>query len=205
MTSRRAILAGALAATLPLAARAQDADPAELLKPGPLDDIWRGEASARVTVIEYASLTCGHCGRFHRGAWKEIKSRYVDRGLVRFTLRPFPLDPLSTVAFMMARSEPSRYYAVVDLLFETQDRWAYVDEPLQALRQTLLTADFTQESLERLLRDQRLLDGVNGVKERGEVAFKVAATPTFFINGQRRQGAISIDEFEAIIRPILGP
>lgn len=204
MSTRRAILAGALLAGLPLAARAQEADPAELAKPGPLDDLWLGEAGAKVALIEYASLTCGHCARFHRGAWKEIRARYVDQGLVRFTLRPFPLDPLSTVAFMMARSDPARYYPLTDLLFETQDNWAFVEKPLQALRQTLLSADFTQESFERVLRDQQLLDGVNGVKERGEAAFKVAATPTFFINGQHRQGAISIDEFEAIIKPILG-
>lgn len=204
MTTRRAILAGALAASLPLAARAQDGDPADLLRPGPLDDLWLGEASAKVTVIEYASLTCGHCARFHRGTWKDIKSRHVEKGLVRFTLRPFPLDPLSTVAFMMARSDPERYYPLTDLLFETQESWAFVDQPLQALRQTLLKADFTQESFERVLRDQQLLDAVNGSKERGEEAFKVSATPTFFINGQHRQGAISIDEFEAIIKPILG-
>lgn len=204
METRRAILAGALAASIPFAVRADGIDPAELLKPGPLDDLWLGPETAKVAVIEYASLTCGHCARFHRGTWKDLKARYVDKGSVRFTLRPFPLDPLSTVAFVMARSDPARYYAVVDLLFETQESWAYVDKPLQALRQTLLTADFAQESFERVLRDQQLLDAVNGVRTRGEEAFKVAATPTFFINGQHRQGAISIDEFEAIIKPLLG-
>ena len=207
MTTRRSILAGGLVAALPLplhVARASDVDPAALLDPGPLEDLWLGPAGAKVTVIEYASLTCGHCGRFHRTTWKDLRARYVDRGLMRFSLRAFPLDPLSTLAFMLARSEPQRYYPIVDLLFETQETWAFVDNPLQALRQTLAKADFAQESFERVLRDTTLLDAVNGAKERGDRIFKVEATPTFFINGQRRQGAISIDEFETIIRPILG-
>jgi len=204
VATRRAVLAAALAAALPLGARAGTAFEAELLKPGPLEDIWLGPANAPVTVIEYASLTCSHCGHFHRGAGKELRARYIDKGLARLALRPFPLDPLSTVAFMMALSEPARYYEIVDLLFETQDHWAYVADPLPVLRETLAKADFTQESFERVLRDQELLVRVNDTRERGAEVFKVEATPTFFINGQHRQGAISIDEFEEIIRPILG-
>lgn len=205
MASRRTVLAGTLAAALAPTARAADADPQELLKPGPLADLWLGPAEAGIVVVEYASLTCGHCGRFHRTTWKPLKQRWIDRGLVRFTLRPFPLDPLSTVAFMMARSEPARYYDLVDLLFETQESWAYVARPLDSLRQTLLTADFAQDSFDRVLRDQALLDGVNAVKERGAAVFKVEATPTFFINGRYRQGVIAIDAFEDIIKPMLGP
>ena len=34
--------------------------------------------------------------------------------------------------------------------------------------------------------------------------FKVNSTPTFFINGQRQPGSLSIDELEKIIKPLLG-
>lgn len=204
MTTRRAILIAAATAGLPFGARADDALQAELLKPGPQEDIWLGPADAPVTVIEYASLTCSHCARFHRTTWSDLKARHVDKGLARFALRPFPLDPLSTLGFMVALSDPARYYGIVDLLFRTQEHWAYAADPLPALRETLTKADFTQESFERVLRDQELLVRVNDVKERGAEVFKVEATPTFFINGQHRQGAISIEEFEDIIKPTLG-
>jgi protein-disulfide isomerase len=54
------------------------------------------------------------------------------------------------------------------------------------------------------LRDQKLYDAVNAVKNRGTEKFKVDSTPTFFVNGQRIKGAASIDELEKIIKPILG-
>ncbi|HMO29344.1 DsbA family protein [Enterovirga sp.] len=203
--SRRALLAGALVAALPRGARAAQIDPDELLRPGPLEDLWLGPPEAKVTVIEYASLTCSHCAHFHKATFGELRKRFIDTGRMRFTLRPFPLDPLSTLAFMMARSEPARYYELTGLLFETQESWAFADKPVDALRQRLLSAGFTQESFDRVLHDQALLDGVNAVKERGIDAFGVKATPTFFINGQRRQGAISIEDFETIIGPLPGP
>ena len=202
MATRRTILLASLAAALP--ARAAAPDKAELLNPGPLPDLWLGPDGAKVAIVEYASLTCGHCARFHRDTWPALKTRWVAPGHVRYTLRPFPLDPLSTVAFMLVRSEPERYYERIDLLFASQHDWTVAEKPLDALRQTLLTTGFAQESVERVLRDQTLLDAVNGVRDRGEKAFGVEATPTFFIDGQKRQGAISIDDMEAIIRPILG-
>jgi protein-disulfide isomerase len=65
-------------------------------------------------------------------------------------------------------------------------------------------AGFSQEKFEATLRDQKLLDAVNAVKNRGAEKFKVESTPTFFVNGQRVPGAVTIDELEKIIKPILG-
>ena len=63
-----------------------------LAKPNPLGEIVLGDPSALVTVVEYASLTCGHCGAFHNQVLPEIKRDYVDKGLVKFYFRPFPFD-----------------------------------------------------------------------------------------------------------------
>ena len=65
-------------------------------------------------------------------------------------------------------------------------------------------AGFSQEKFEACLQDQKLYDAVNAVKNRGVEVFKVDSTPTFFINGQRHPGAMSIDEIEKIIKPLLG-
>jgi protein-disulfide isomerase len=39
--------------------------------------------------------------------------------------------------------------------------------------------------------------------ERGSTEFGVNATPTFFINGQKYAGALSVDEMSAIIDKLL--
>jgi protein-disulfide isomerase len=208
MTTRREMLgllgAAGAAALMPGAALAQNAPVQDLAVPGPLGDVWLGPADAKVTIIEYASLTCSHCATFHKDTYPKLKERYIDTGKVRFTLREFPLDPLATAGFMLARCEgESKYYPITDLLFDTQRTWAFVDKPLDALQQMLKQAGFSQEKFESCLRYQKLYEAVNAVRKRGEEKFKVNSTPTFFINGQRHGGSLSIDELEKIIKPML--
>ena len=208
MMTRREMLGllGAVGAValMPGAALAQNAPVQDLAVPGPLGDVWLGPADAKVTIIEYASLTCSHCATFHKDTYPKLKERYIDTGKVRFTLREFPLDPLATAGFMLARCEgESKYYPITDLLFDTQRTWAFVDKPLDALQQMLKQAGFSQEKFESCLRDQKLYEAVNAVRKRGEEKFKVNSTPTFFINGQRHGGSLSIDELEKIIKPML--
>ncbi len=211
MTSRRqvmrqamhgALLGSAALALSPLlgghGAQAQD-----LGVSGPLGDVWLGKPDAKVSIIEYASLTCGHCATFHRDTWPALKAKYIDTGKVRFVLREFPLDPLATAGFMLARCNGNeRYYPMTDLLFAQQRNWAFTDKPVDALSTMVKQAGFTQESFEACLKRQDIYDAVTQVKDGGAKA-GVDSTPTFFINGQKRSGALSIAEFEKIIEPLL--
>jgi protein-disulfide isomerase len=139
------------------------------------------------------------------GTYPQLKSRYIDTGKVRFVLREFPLDPLATAGFMLARCDGNdKYYPVTDLLFDQQRNWAFTDKPLDALRSMMRQAGFSQEKFDACLKDQKLYDAVNAVKNRGMEQFRVDSTPTFFINGQRHPGSMSIDELEKIIKPVLG-
>jgi protein-disulfide isomerase len=210
MISRRIALGtlASAAAAVGFGARpalAQNVSPNDLRVPGPLGDSWLGPETAKVTIVEYASLTCSHCATFHERTFPELKKRYVESGQVRFALREFPLDPLAMAGFMLARADGgARYYPITDLLFETQRSWAFSNKPLDALAQTMRQAGMSQEKFESTLRDQKLYEGVNAVKNRAVELFKVESTPTFFVNGQRIPGAVSIDELEKVMKPILG-
>jgi protein-disulfide isomerase len=186
---------------LPRAAHAADTvDVAELMKPGPLGDNILGDANAPITVVEYMSLTCSHCKHFHDTTWKPLKENYIDTGKVRFILRDFPLDPLATAAIMLAHAAPNdKFFEMVDLLFDQQEKWAFVDDPVSALLAIAKQVGFTQETFELTLKNQALLDGVNAVKERGASQFGVNSTPTFFINGARHPGALSFEEMEKLL------
>ena len=204
MTNRRQLLTGAAgiaAAALAggTAARAQT----KLPDAGPLGDVWLGTADAKVTIVEYASLTCSHCATFHAATWPELKKKYIDTGKVRFTLREFPLDPLATAGFMLARCNGNdKYVPMTDLLFAQQRNWAFTDKPVDALSSLVKQAGFTQESFEACLKRQDIYDAVTVVKDGGAKA-GVDSTPTFFINGQKRSGALTIAEFDKILEPLL--
>ncbi|MDE2017827.1 MAG: DsbA family protein [Hyphomicrobiales bacterium] len=208
--SRRAFLAATAALVAAGGARAQTAAPAEtvpmmkLMAPAPLPDIVEGKADAPVTVIEYASMTCPHCARFHNDVYPAFKAKYVDTGKAKFILREFPLDPLATAGFMLARCQgPAKRDAMVDLLFEKQDQWAYVDKPIEALQGLVKQAGVSQSDFETCLKNQDLLTQVNGLRDAAGKDLNIDATPTFFFNGVKHTGEVSLDEMDKIIAPML--
>ncbi len=207
MTRRAATALGLSAMALALAgpvAAQQAFSPEELAVPGPLGDQVQGSPDAPVTVIEYASLTCGHCATFHAEGYQFLKQKYVDTGKVRFVLREFPLDPLAAAGFMLARcAGEGKYYPMVNLLFAQQKSWTQTNKPVDALLGLARQAGFSQESFETCLKNQSVYDAVNQVRQRGSEKFGVDSTPTFFINGIVKRGALTPRELEATIEPLL--
>ncbi|WP_411033116.1 DsbA family protein [Shinella sp. BYT-45] len=189
-----------------------DVDMAEAVKPGALPEMALGEANAPVTIIEYMSTTCPHCAAFHNNTFDAIKAKYVDSGKVRFILREFPFDPRAAAAFMLARCKPqnpaeltdaAQYFPMISMLMKQQETWAGAQDGREALLQMSKLAGFTQESFQACLTNQKLLDDVNAVRERGAKEFGVAATPTFLINGKRYSGDMSVDSMSALIDSML--
>ncbi|MGV1013630.1 MAG: DsbA family protein [Methyloceanibacter sp.] len=178
-----------------------DHDVAVLLTPGPLEDIVLGSPDAPNTIVEYASMTCGHCANFHTKVFPELKKKYIDTGQVRFILREFPLDGLATAAFMLARcGGADRYHPMVEGLFETQTTWAVQGaEGKEKLLLIAKQAGFSQERFDQCLADKELFDKIVEVRQRGHVEFGVESTPTFFINGKRLKGGQNIQQFDAVL------
>jgi protein-disulfide isomerase len=194
-------LALGLAGWLSLPALAQA--PTALLDPGPLPEKVFGAAEAPVTVIEYASLTCHHCMNFHMNTWPELKAKYVDTGKVRFIIREFPLDPLAMAGFMLARcAGEDKWYPVVDMFYRTQEGWAHSDKPLDGLTQAMRQAGMGKDGVEACLKREDIYQGIKQVSERGK-GFGVDSTPTFFVNGKKEVGALSLEQFDAILAPLL--
>ncbi len=172
----------------------------ELMMAGPLGEMALGDPKAPNTVIEYASMTCPHCERFHRDVYPAFKTKYIDTGKVYFIFREYPLDPLATSAIMLARCGPKdRYFPLVDLLFDHQADWAFVPDPKTALQNLVKQAGITQADFDACLTNQSVLDGVNWVKNHAEQKLGVNSTPTFFFNGEKHAGELSLDEIDKIL------
>lgn len=173
---------------------------AELMAPNALPDIAEGKADAPVTIVEYASMTCTHCAAFHQNVYGDLKKNYIDTGKVRFILREFPLDPLATAAFMLARElGDDKRDAAINLLFSQQKNWAFIDKPLDGLANVLKQAGMGQERFEAILKDQALYEKVNKVRDRAAEKFGVNSTPTFFVNGEKYTGEITLADIDKII------
>ncbi|WP_048646140.1 DsbA family protein [Nitratireductor soli] len=170
-----------------------------LLQPGALEEKVLGAADSPVTIVEYASMTCGHCARFHTETLPKLKTRYIDTGKVRYVMRSLPTDPRAEAGLLLAYCAGDKYFAMSDLLYKQQENWARVPDARSALLKIARMAGFSQESFEACLTDRQLLDDVRLMRDRGLEQLGITAAPTFFINGVKHTGAMSIDEMSAII------
>jgi protein-disulfide isomerase len=179
----------------------KDIPVSELMAPGPLEDITLGQADAPNTIVEYASMTCGHCARFHTTVLPELEKKYIETGQARLILREFPLDGLATAAFMLARCAGNdRYYPMVGALFETQQTWAVQGgDGKEKLLAIARQAGFSKEKFDQCLADKELFEKIVETRKRADEQFGVNSTPTFFINGKRLRGGQDIKEFEIIL------
>jgi len=187
-------------------ALAQTVSTADLMKAQALPEMIMGDDKAPVTIVEYASMTCPHCAHFQETTFPELKKRYIDTGKVRFITREFPLDSLAAAAFMLARcageTDKTKYFALVDTLYRQQRTWA-VEKPLPPLLAIAKQAGFSEKTFDACLSNQKLLDGIEEVRQRAQNEFKVESTPTFFVNGTKLPGALSIEDMAKAIDPYL--
>lgn len=217
--SRRDFTAGAAAAILaaslplaPLSAYAQGKpkkkfEAAELYKAGPLGDHVLGKHDAPVTIVEYASFTCGHCANFHINTLPKLKEQYIDTGKVKLIFRPFPTGPaeLSIAAAMLAHcAGTERYFAMTSALMETQRNWMSTQNPVPMLQKLASQAGIDEAKFKQCLSDQTLAAEIQRTGLRGYETFGVEGTPTFFINGTIVvDGDTSIESLAKIIDPLV--
>jgi protein-disulfide isomerase len=184
---------------------AQKAMAALVAKPVALPDMALGSAKARVTITEYASMSCPHCAAFDENVFPMLRSKYIDTGKVRFVFREFPLDVKAAAASMLARcianDDAEKFFGAIDTLFKQQDQL------MAQTRDTLLRigkqAGMDDQAIETCEKDQARLDKISADQKFAFDVLKVDATPTFFINGERVKGNMSFEDMDRKIGSLL--
>ena len=70
-------------------------------------------------MIEFASLTCGHCARFHNEVMPTIKEKYINNGKIFFTYKDFPLDKFALKASIISRCSGNKnYFSFLDVFIK---------------------------------------------------------------------------------------
>ena len=142
-----------------------------------------GDESAPIHVAEYYSMTCGHCADFHNNTYPKVKSKLIDEGIVRFELRPFPLDGLALRAHALVRAVPeSKFFPLVKMLLAKQPVWARAADPVAELQQMARLAGVSADEFNAIMRNRPLLEGLVSLRQQGIDVWKVNSTPTFVVN-----------------------
>jgi protein-disulfide isomerase len=175
---------------------AQTLDKAALFNIQPADHVL-GDPKAPVTLIEYASLTCPHCAHFSVAVLPELKKKWIDTGKVKLIYRDFPLDQTALKAAQLAEcAGKDKYFGVIDMIFETQPKWATASDPIADLAKSLRIAGMGDAEVKACLANDAVANGVVADYRGGET-LGVNSTPTLFINGEQFKGARSVEELDA--------
>ena len=186
-----------LGGALPAAAQgASGADAARQLAVQPGDRIL-GKADAPITIIEYASLTCPHCAHFDVAVLPKLKEKWIDTGKAKLVLRDFPLDEPALRAAMVARcAPPERFYPLVDTFFAQQEQWAGTRDYRAALEKLAKLGGIGSKEFADCIADKKLEDQVAQSRLTAAQQLGVDATPTFFVNGKKFEGAPTLEAFD---------
>ncbi len=198
------ILQGAVAA-LALALAAGPALAAADVPASEPDDMAMGNANAKVTVIEYASVGCPHCAAWNNTNFAGFKAKVIATGKARYVVREMLTGspPVATAGWMLARcAAPGRYFELMDAIYERQTDLfkAGAGQVLQEIAK--IHGGLDEKAFDACIDDQKGLDAVNARNHRHAEDDKVDSTPTFFVNGARLRptGELTLAQLGAAIQ-----
>ena len=159
-----------------------------------------GDNNAKITIIEYASMTCDHCANFHKNIFPEIYEKYIQTGKVKFIFRDFPLDKQALFAAILANCAPKeKYFDFVKLIFNTTQKWVSVeDEFLKKLKNIGKMGGLSNDQIESCFRDENMVDLAINSRSNGEKKFNITSTPSFIING-KKYSSMTFEQFEKVL------
>ena len=169
------------------------------------DDMDLGNASAKVTVVEYASVGCPVCAKWQKEVYPDFKAKYIDTGKVHYVFREMlvgqgPEIAVAASGFLLARcAGKDKYFAVTDAIFKDQQ------QAFEAPRETLLdvakSVGMTEDQFNKCTTDEKAIQALDDRVEHHNRDDKVNSTPTFVINGKQMEpGYHSLDEIDAAIK-----
>jgi protein-disulfide isomerase len=170
------------------------------------DDFVIGNPDSKITIIEYASLSCSHCANFHNNTLADLKKEYVDTGKVKFVFRNFPFNYPALLGSMVLQCIPKDVkYNHMNALFQFQKNWVVREnnKSKQELFKIMQSGGMTKKEFEACINnrnlEEKILQGVIDAQNE----FNIQSTPSFLINGILVEGNKSLKEFRQIIDKIL--
>ena len=168
------------------------------------EEFFLGNKDAKITVIEYASMTCIHCANFHKQVYPKIKKNYIDTNKIKFIFRDFPLDKQALFGSVLAKCAPKdKYFDFVKLILTNQKKWISNDDAfMNKLQHIGKLAGLNENKINSCFKDEKLVDNIIKTRSIGEKKYNINSTPTLIIN-ERKYSAMSYENFEKIIENLI--
>jgi len=163
----------------------------------------KGNANAKVTVVEFADFRCPFCEKFFSDTEPQILKDYVDTGKVKFVFRNYAfLGPASAVAAnaVECANDQGKFWEMYDYLYKNQppesDISMYTTDGLTTGAATTIGLNTDQF---RSCLDTKKFDKNQAADLAEGQSIGVNGTPTFYVNGTQLVGAQPYAAIKAVI------
>ena len=174
-----------------------------------------GNPNAKVTITEWASVTCPHCAAFNEQVFPAFKAKYIDTGKVHYVFREFLTPPAQVAAagFLVARcAGKDKYFNVTDAIFHSQAE--LYQDPRAVLVRIGKGVGMTEDQVTKCIQDDAGLKALNDRVENAVKKDDIQGTPSFALNGKKLDGQtlggsvynggeITMAQLDAAIAPLL--
>lgn len=164
-----------------------------------LGDRILGDVNAPLKISEHASLTCSHCGHFHKETFPELKKNFIDTGKAYLVFSDFPLNEPAMRATLVARCLPEdKFFDFIGSLFEKQEEWAYEPDTYKDwLKKAAAEKGMAEDKFEACFNSKELEEGIQARMKGVQEQWKISSTPSFVINNTTvLNGAMKYEDFE---------
>jgi protein-disulfide isomerase len=155
----------------------------------------RGDSTAKVWMIVMSDFQCPFCKQFHDSSDKALRAEYVDNGKVRLAFVNYPLpqhkNAPAAAEVAMCASAQDKFWQMHDALFESQDKWVPMQNPMPFFEQLAQGAGVDMAALRSCVASHKMVPLIDVDRDAARRA-GAESTPTFLINGQRVAGAIPL-------------
>ena len=152
-------------------------------------EMTMGPEDAPVTVVEYASLTCPHCARFHETTFQELKRDFIDTGKIHYIYRDVFFDGAGLRGSLLARcAGPTRFFGMNDLLFTRQKEWLdakTMSDVMDNLVRIGKVAGLGEEQIVACIEDQEKAEVLEAWFRQHAEKDEITSTPTVVIDGKK--------------------
>ena len=165
----------------------------------------QGKSDAKVVVKVFSSLTCPACANFHSKIYYELKTEFIDKGLVKFEHHPFPLDlaALNAEIILRCNVDNSKRFEFLNKIYEKQKKWAVgsdINKINDSIKKICLELNFNVEKMNNCLKDDKFQDEILNQRIEAQKKYKIEATPTILVNEKKYTGNVEYKKFKKIIK-----
>ena len=170
-----------------------------------INPIYEGNPDAKIKLIIYESLTCGHCADFHKNVYPDLKKNFIDKGHVKIEFRSFPLNLASLNASKIAHCKNDGKSDILHFLFENQEQWAKgskIEDVNLNLKKVLDSKEYGI-NVDKCIDNKKVEDHILEDRIKAVKKFNLNATPTLIINNKKFDKTLNYKNLKKTIEKLI--